>query len=99
MADKLVSCPYCKCSFLDKDSWNFHLTSCTVRKKLLDEFKDLHITCTNCHAKFPSTYLLQKHAASCGKIVSKDFQCAKCIKAFCYKSSLRRHEKTHHKNE
>ena len=99
MIEQTHRCFYCPNSYLHEDVRNWHLLRCKSRNKILEEFKNLYLTCTQCGKKATRYDNLQRHVKSCDtKSKLKKFDCPICPKKFAQKTNMYRHMKKH-KNE
>ena len=89
-------CFYCPNNFESEENRTFHLLECESRLNILEEFRNLFNSCTNCGTKFSRHDNLQRHVTTCqSKTETKKFQCCQCPKKFAHKPNLYRHQKSH----
>ena len=89
-------CFYCPNSYESDENRSFHLLECESRLNILEEFKNLFNSCTNCGTKFTRHDNLERHVTTCqSKKETKKFQCCHCPKKFAHKPNLYRHQKSH----
>ena len=68
-------CFYCPNSYESKETLTFHLLECGSRLNILEEFKNIFNSCTNCGTKFSRYDNLQRHVTTCqSKKETKKFQ-------------------------